>query len=230
MRGVLRMKKVLAVATIGTMLAGLLAGCELTNEEQIMRAEQSRKSSQAIRMIAKTPSPPFEESAERDNISQRLIITNDEKRLQWIYLISNGSVIGRTPVRGKVTSGSKRLSRPISYEDIYGLNGENYESSIVEAPDEMGAYGSSGDYIYWFSPNGEFNQLQGNYYLSSKPFTYSRDTGINFGVIDEKEEANRDTYVTQIEASLKEWKKTKKKLQQDQKKAMKKESGVQVDD
>jgi len=160
------MKKViLGITMVFIMLFGLV-GCDETRNK--MDAQLEQKAEQAVRMMDKTPTPTLERSLERENIIKRLKVTNDSNTLQWIYPMSAGRVIGRFPVLGKVTSGSKRLTPDI---DIY--------NSSRPMPDEMGAYGSSDPYIFWFDPAGQYHQHRGDYFLSPVPYKID----LNYGTI-----------------------------------------------
>ena len=48
-----------------------------------------------------------------------------------------------------------------------------------ESPDEMGAYGSSDAYIFWFDPAGRYHQHRGDYFLSPVPYKID----LNYGTI-----------------------------------------------
>ena len=163
------MKKViLGIAMVSTMLFGLV-GCEVNEARQVRNQQMEDKSIQAMNVMKQTPVPEFKRSLERENIVKRLKVTNDPNTLQWIYPMSAGRVVGRFPVLGKVTGGSKRLT-PETYYDGGG-------SEIL--PDETGAYGSSDAYIFWFDPAGRYHQHRGDYFLSPVPYKID----LNYGTI-----------------------------------------------
>ena len=96
-------------------------------------------------------------TVEQENIANRLLADNTPGSIKHLYVISaySGQVIIYSTVKGKVTSGSKRLS-PSSvgnstggqYCNSVNIDGTNFCTSEVLGDD--GAYGSSGDYIFWF--------------------------------------------------------------------------------
>src|SRR6478609_2487734 len=85
-------------------------------------------------------------TVEQENIANRLLADNTPGSIKHLYVISaySGQVIIYSTVKGKVTSGSKRLS-PSS---VGNSTGGQFCTSEVLGDD--GAYGSSGDYIFWF--------------------------------------------------------------------------------
>ena len=162
------MKKIiLGIAMVVIMSFGLI-GCEVDEARQVRNQQMEDKSIQAMNVMKQTPVPEFKRSLERENIVKRLKVTNDPNTLQWIYPMSAGRVVGRFPVLGKVTGGSKRLT-PESY----------YNGSGEILPDETGAYGSSDAYIFWFDPAGRYHQHRGDYFLSPVPYKID----LNYGTI-----------------------------------------------
>lgn len=103
------------------------------------------------------PTQPDGRTVEQENIANRLLADNTPGSIKHLYVISaySGQVIIYSTVKGKVTSGSKRLS-PTSAGSSSGgttcmtvdIGGTNYCTTEVLGDD--GAYGSSGDYIFWF--------------------------------------------------------------------------------
>lgn len=108
-------------------------------------------------------------TAEQRNIKARLIEDNKPEAIKHLYVISpySGQVILYSTVKGKVTSGGKRLTPTSVYAaDLYnvtthgmhvGIAGNDYLTSEVLQDD--GTYGSSGDYLYWWDVRGSYRQL-----------------------------------------------------------------------
>jgi hypothetical protein len=182
------MKKGIKVIAPMVMTISLLTGCEELSE---IEKQQIAKVENAMRVMEQTKVPVLYKSLERENIRQRILVSNDPNTLQWIYPMSAGRVIGRFPVKGKVTSGSKRLTATTGYNPN--------TSSTEELPDEMGTYGSSGDYIFWFDPAGNFHQHKGDYFLSTVPYKIDLGYGTITMEIDKQEEAKRTEYEKQME-------------------------------
>ncbi|GEM_PF-2864051 len=115
-------------------------------------------------------------SVERDNINTRLKLFDDPNHILWIYCLSDtGNVVLSSPLVGKVTSSGKRLE-PREASGRVGGDGHNYgyvgkeKYHTNEILGVDGTYGSSDSYVYWFTPEGQYLQWNGNYLLSSVPF------------------------------------------------------------
>ena len=188
------MKKKLIGSIIGlTAISTILTGCNQTDAQKVMAQQNANKQTQAASMMTQTPTPNFNRSLERENIINRLKNTNDPNQLTWIYPMSAGRVIGRFPVRGKITSGGKRLTSTQQYVTTEA----NYY--VGEAPDEMGAYGSSGDYVFWFDPAGRGPfQHRGDYFVTPVPYKIDLGYGTITYEVDVNEESKRTNYETQI--------------------------------
>ena len=188
------MKKKIIGSIIGLIVVStVLTGClEPDKATQVMKEQNENKKNQAANMMEQTPTPNFNRSLERENIINRLKNTNDPNQLTWIYPMSAGRVIGRFPVRGKITSGGKRLTSTQQF-----LSGGNY--TLGEAPDEMGAYGSSGDYVFWFDPAGRGPfQHRGDYFVTPVPYKIDSGYGTITYEVDTSEESKRSNYEDQI--------------------------------
>lgn len=105
-------------------------------------------------------------TAEQRNVKQRLLEDNKPGAIKHLYVISpySGQVILYSTVKGKVTSGGKRLS-PAS------INGSGTDASYTipvevggarhfttEVLQDDGTYGSSGEYLYWWDIRGAYHQ------------------------------------------------------------------------
>lgn len=121
-------------------------------------------------------------TGEQNNLIGRNVRDNEIGSVKHLYIISayTGDVLEYSTVRGKVTSGGKRLSPTTVNGDRVGTRGTiNWvqiagESYITdEIPDENGTYGTSTNYIFWFDAQGNYQQYfpSGGTYLhiSDKP-------------------------------------------------------------
>uniref|UniRef100_A0A8R1EPK5 Uncharacterized protein n=1 Tax=Caenorhabditis japonica TaxID=281687 RepID=A0A8R1EPK5_CAEJA len=106
---------------------------------------------QAAQLATQVEVPQMDASLERQNIVDRIKAFNDPSKLMWLYVISEGNIIDRVPVRGKVTNGNKRLTSTETFSKAY--QGGYNNDVIVEAPDEVGVFGNAGDFIFWFDPS-----------------------------------------------------------------------------
>lgn len=198
-----KMKTIAALGLVGSLaLATMMIGCNTPNSAQQTANEQNQqKMDQAAKMMKEVAVPTFNHSVERENIAKRLQVTNDANTLQWIYPTSAGRVLGRFPVRGKVTSGSKRLT---STQQVVGHSyGTNGGGVVMETPDETGAYGSSAPYVFWFDPAGNYHQWQGDYFMSPMPYQIEKNYGTVSVEIDQSEVAKKAEYDKQTASAPK---------------------------
>lgn len=143
--------RALVVASLG------LAGCE--PEAPTKKEEQAQKAAEAANSIN------FSENSEIINITRRLKLTANPGQQGFVLLLNEmGQPIMYTSVKGKITSGSKRLTRP--QEIVY----DQYGNFTSDSPSDEGTYGSSNEYIFFWTENGQYVQWNGKYLYSDKPF------------------------------------------------------------
>lgn len=158
------MNKFLSVFLASTLL---LSACgELPAPPQENKLNQSNKAAAAAASIK------FSENAEIENIKRRLELTSNPGQLGFILLLNEtGQPVAYLSVKGKITSGSKRLTS--SQQIVYADCGEFGCDQIREAPSDEGTFGSSDPYIFWFGTDGAYHQWNGKYLYSDKPFRVS---------------------------------------------------------
>lgn len=113
----------------------ILAGFVLSScEEQVTTTASGGVSKKTVNV--KTDSNGW--TVEQKNIAERLERDNIAGAIKHLYIISpySGQVILYSTVKGKVTSSGKRLT----------------PNTVTE-----GAYGTSCEYIYWFSSKGAYH-------------------------------------------------------------------------
>lgn len=151
---------------------GWFSSCASTPSDTEKVASTQKALSNAV------PLPTLSNSLERVNISKRLTTFDDPAKVSYIYLTSYGKVMAFYTIKGKVTSGSKRLTSTNRVIDDYGtllnLNGGegwNSGSTIinVDAPELDGTYGNSNPYIFFWTTDGTYVQWNGEYMLSDQP-------------------------------------------------------------
>lgn len=153
------MKKILWSIVTSLVLVFGLTGC-------VEEAKSSNKSVQAQRAKEAANSISFTENAEIDNIKRRLEQTSKPDALGFIVLLNEtGQPVMYTSVKGKITSGSKRLTEP----DRCSSNG-NGGCVARQASSDEGTYGSSDPYIFFWNADGQYIQWNGKYLFSDKPF------------------------------------------------------------
>jgi hypothetical protein len=151
----MKMRKTLLLCLLGGLCLGS-DDCGSIQEKN--REDQMNKASKAASQVR------FNENAEIDNIKARLELTSSPGLLGYVALINKvGQVVYYTPVKGKITSGGKRLTQPTMYTG----------SQYTEAPSDEGTWGHSNPYIYFWTPGGQYIQTSLEYVYSDKPFRMS---------------------------------------------------------
>jgi hypothetical protein len=153
---------VLAVASLG------LAACDFPEPNVTNKDAQAQKAAAAAASIQ------FTENAEIENIKRRLELTSNPGQIGFILLLNEmGQPVAYMSVRGKVTSGSKRLTQPqvVKCLDLSGSTGCQW--TVTDGPSDEGTYGSSTPYIFFWTTEDQYIQWSGKYLYSDKPLRTS---------------------------------------------------------
>lgn len=173
------MKKIILVLVLGLMFGGFVgvvraADCggwfqpACGSATSLQKNEQESVSSNQRNMEKAVSLPKLQGSLERANIKKRLELFSDENKVSYIYLVSFGKVMSFYTVKGKITSGQKRLTstqRIVSAPDC----GSGNCNLIVESPELDGTYGQSSPYIFFWTTDGVYVQWNGEYMLADQP-------------------------------------------------------------
>lgn len=168
------MKKV--ILFIAILLA--VVGCK-----EIERPQQKSDSGVTkANVLVKTN--PDGTTIEQRNIMERLKRDNEIGSIKHLYIISSftGDVLQYSTVKGKVTSGSKRLSPKTVIGNAYQTSTDNANYVLIggreyatdEVLDDGGAYGESGNYLYWFDAQDNYQQ----YYPSGGTYLHISDKSL----------------------------------------------------
>jgi hypothetical protein len=126
---------------------------------------------QEVAAVEAARSVQFNANAEIDNIRRRLELTSNPNLLGYIILLNDaGQPIIYEGVRGKVTSGGKRLN-PADRVERNNSGGQytNYAFQVRAAPSDEGTHGSSAPYIFYWNADGTYRQWSGAYLYSDQP-------------------------------------------------------------
>lgn len=167
----------------------MLISCEVDRKQQ-------KSDSGVQKATTKVKTNMSGNTIEQQNIIERLKRDNDIGSVKHLYIISSytGDVLQYSTVKGKVTSGGKRLSPRTVNGNAYQTVGENNYVTIGgssmttdEVLDDGGAYGDSGNYLFWFDAQDNYHQYypSGGTYLeiSDKPMRIKKT---NFSIEIEK--------------------------------------------
>lgn len=157
------MRKI-GIALVATS-ALLLAACERNAPANPAKTTQAQKAAEAANSIQ------FSENAEIDNIKRRLELTSNPGQIGFVLLLNEmGKPVMYTSVKGKITSGNKRLTSPQEVRCLEVAESVGCSQQMVEAPSDEGTYGSSNPYIFFWTADGQYIQWSGKYLYSDKPF------------------------------------------------------------
>lgn len=151
------------LVAIGVILLAFGTACSVPETTQSVQSEKARDAAQSVR---------FDENAEIENIKYRLQLTSQPGLIGYIVLFNGaGQPILYTTVKGKVTSGSKRLTDPnVCLNYFVDADGTMRNHSC---PSDEGTYGSSNPYIFFRDQSGRYHQWSGDYLYSDQPIRLS---------------------------------------------------------
>jgi len=178
------------VVAFGVVAILAFSGCTRTPEAQSVSGVK-------MAVVGKAEVNGSGHTVEQQNAIDRIKHDNEVGALKHLYIISpySGQVILYSPVKGKVTTGGKRLT-PRTIEPtadgtanlpVVNIGGVNYRTK--EVANEDGTFGG-GDapYLFWFTPDGRYHQ----HYLSGGAIVHVSDQPMQVkGVIISTEAADK---------------------------------------
>ncbi len=135
------MKNVMKLLALGLAIAFCTAetGCSLDSSQSLVNNVRTVKATE-INLKIDTNGL----TVEQNNVKRRMELEQNSTLIQWIYcLAENGQVVFYGPVKGKVTSSTKQLNKPLQEYSI--SDGDN---SLGPTQNWDGSYGSSQPYVY----------------------------------------------------------------------------------
>jgi hypothetical protein len=154
---------IIRTITLSVVTAVGLTACPEDDQAKPVKNVQAKKAAEAANSIR------FTENAEIENIKKRLELTANPGLLGYAVLVNDmGQPLMYTGVKGKITSSGKRLTTP--YEWQRKDCGASLCDRDLPGPSDEGTYGSSGEYVYFWAPSGQYFQWNGKLLYSDKPF------------------------------------------------------------
>ena len=152
------MKKTLAVL-VSVVVLGVLVGCDV-------QSNPPQSASGVKKATVQVPTNPEGLTTEQQNIRGRLLEDNKPGSVKHLYVISaySGQVIIYSTVRGKVTSGGKRLTPTMVtgsgqyHGDHINVDISGNDHRTAEVLQDDGSYGHSMDYLYWWDTKDVYHQ------------------------------------------------------------------------
>ncbi|MDF2879710.1 MAG: hypothetical protein K0R54_267 [Clostridiaceae bacterium] len=174
------MKKIICILLIAMVLLSLV-GCMSTSSmpvEDNSSYEASSKANEesAKAIMANDTLPKITKSLERENIKRRIEFINQSGRIGYLYLLSDaGQLIKEVQVLGKVSSLNSYLTPMEEIHTIEHDMGEYWGETpvITQAPDLDGTYGLNADGIFWFTPDGVYQEWSGQYFYSADRMSFT---------------------------------------------------------
>ena len=151
-----------AIVSTGLFLSGCIEDKPARPQVKNTQAELAQRAANSIQ---------FTDNAEIENIKNRVELTSKPGLLGYVVLFNeSGQPIMYEGVRGKITSGSKRLTAADRTQQI-ATNGNNggQHSVVRQAPSDEGTYGSSNPYVFYWNTDGVYRQWSGHYLYSTQP-------------------------------------------------------------
>lgn len=154
-------------------------GCEIepTTQQQSSHEIGMKATEDAVKgLVTNDTLPVVTKSLERENLKRRIEFINQPDRIGYLYLLTeNGQLIREVQVLGKVSSLNSYLTPMEEIKKIDADLGEwNGEYVItVQAPDLDGSYGENQNGIFWFTPDGIYQEWNGLYQYSSERLSFA---------------------------------------------------------
>ena len=166
------MKKILIIIMCLVLVVGMV-GCDYEREVNSVEQAANANETAVANLIANDPLPKITKSLERENIKRRVEFINQPNRIGYLYLVSdNGQLIKEVQVLGKASSLNSYITpiEEISYGRVEGYGGELY---VAEAADLDGTWGTRPEGIFWFTPDGMYQEWNGMFFYSSERMTFT---------------------------------------------------------
>lgn len=183
-----RTKLITLVLSLIVFVGIIFVGCsEVPQASTPSLSENLKQSGQQIAQNQQTleqrqPAPKIDFSNERANLIRRATSFNDPNKLGYIYLLSdNGQPISFFVVKGKISNVSSYLvpDEQIVKDPYYdyvrasGQSSQTAQGLVIQSPDIDGSYGTNGEGIFFYEPDGTYHEWNGRYFYSDKPYKMS---------------------------------------------------------
>jgi hypothetical protein len=149
----------------------LMSASDCTPKPSQQKKEQQKVEQNMSRLEGSVDLPNLNNSLDRINTKKRLELFDDPNKISYIYLVSYGKVMAHYVIKGKVTSGNKRLTS--TQRLVRGDGGQAYQDFVMESPSLDGAYGSSDSYVFFWTTEGSYVQWNGEYMVCDMPLKLS---------------------------------------------------------
>ena len=147
----------------------LMSASDSCEGNSTAKEEQKRTEANQEKLNKVQPAPRVEWSLERDNLINRFKLMNDRAVTMYMYVFIEG--VG-TPIGyyivNKVSSVNSQLTNPGQIVRRT-TGGEGY---VLDSPAEDGSYGTNGDAIFGFTPDGLYMEHNMKYIVATAPLKF----------------------------------------------------------
>lgn len=162
---------------ISIILLGVISCGKPSRNNKTAIEEQAKTEANQRTLNINQPAPKLDWSLERDNLIKRFKLMNDRTITFYMYVFIEGD---RVPIGyymvNKVSSVNSQLTNtdqviyPDGHPTKYDPNGY-----VVPSPAEDGSYGTNGDGVFGFDPNGIYLEHNMKYIVSLIPLNFDRN-------------------------------------------------------
>jgi hypothetical protein len=163
------MKKLILMSIMAIFI---LSSCESVTKNSTAVQEQALTEANQGRLNENQPPPKLTWSMERDNIIKRAMLMNDRSVIMYMYVFIEGvgKPIGYYMVN-KVSSVNSQLTNPMQI--IRNSSYEHGSYSEIPSPAEDGSYGTNGDGVFGFTPDGLYMEHNMKYIVATAPLAFT---------------------------------------------------------
>ena len=169
-------KKSFILFTAFMVLCSCTVACapKLKPKPTTFERQSKQNEENVINLIERQTLPKLTRSLDFENVKQRLEYLNQSNNIGYIYLLTdNGQLIKEVQVLGKITSLNTYIT-PMEEFKAPGnyLNSGSY-AQLVQAPDLDGTYGENVSGVFWFTPDGVYQEWTGLYLFSAERLSFA---------------------------------------------------------
>ena len=170
------MKKLIYFSILMLFTVTLLTSCDSSTRKRNVTAlqEQNKTEVNQAQLNEIQPAPLINWSLERDNLIKRFKLQNDRSISFFMYVFIEGvsDPIGYYQVN-KISSVNSQLTNTEQLVE-YHVSGVGIEVCELPSPAEDGSYGTNGDAIFGFTPEGIYIETNMKYITSTVPLTFTK--------------------------------------------------------
>ena len=168
------MKKLIYFSILLLFTVTLLTSCTPRKRNVTALQEQNKTEVNQAQLNEIQPAPQINWSLERDNLIKRFKLQNDRSISFFMYVFIEGvsDPIGYYQVN-KISSVNSQLTNTEQLVE-YHISGVGVEICNLPSPAEDGSYGTNGDAIFGFTPEGIYIETNMKYITSTVPLTFTK--------------------------------------------------------